>query len=613
MARMTDESATPGVAVPRRGGFGRLVGRAPAWVGIVVGLGMILLGVFIVTRPLTSLWVLAIYIGVSAIASGVMDLIAPRNVPRRANVVLAVLWIVGGGVILFWLGRNLDLLPELIAVLLVLGGLGAFIGLFRGRVSERVLAGASGVAQVVFGLLALLWPDVTLLVVAVAFGLRTIVLGWGLLWRASRRIRGRRPRTDGAQGSRRALVWAAVGRYALAAVLLGLAGGSWWVSTWLAEGAPVVDAFYDPPDGPPSAPGTLLREGPYTGRIPEGGQVRRILYSTTDTFGNRAVASALVISPADLPPGPRPVIIWNHGTTGVARGCAPSLADASATRWAIPAVDRALEAGWVVVATDYTGQGAPGTFPYLIGEGEARSAIDAMRAAEYVDGLWLSSRTVVWGHSQGGHAALWVSQVAPSYAPELKIEGTVAISPAADPLGLAQELARTQDSAFLSVLISWVLVPYADTYPDVAIADYVAPGGRSIVREMTQRCPTEPGVIVSVLAALGVSADRPLYDADLTGGALGERLAQNAAVGPWTSPVLVAWGSSDEVIPPVLYEKFVAERCAAGQALQVRVLRGMDHTGPMLPESPFLSSMIRWTQARFDGIPLGSGANDCRT
>ena len=30
MARMTDESATPGVAVPRRGGFGRLVGRGAA-------------------------------------------------------------------------------------------------------------------------------------------------------------------------------------------------------------------------------------------------------------------------------------------------------------------------------------------------------------------------------------------------------------------------------------------------------------------------------------------------------------------------------------------------------------------------------------------------------
>ena len=610
---MTDEPAIPlgGPAVPRGGGISRLVGRAPAWVGVVVGFALVLIGVFIVTRPLTSLWVLAIYVGLSAIASGVMDLIAPRDVPRRANVVLAILWIVGGAIILFWLGRNLDVLPELIAALLVLGGLGAFIGIFRGRVSQRVLAGASGIAQVVFGVLALLWPDVTLLVVAVAFGIRTVVLGGVLTWRASRRVRGRATRRAEGSATRRGLAWAAVGRYALAAVLLGLAGGSWGVSTWLADGAPVLDGFYDPPSGSPSAPGTLLREGNYAGRTPVGGEVRRILYSTTDVFGRHAVASGLVISPTDLPPGPRPVIIWNHGTTGVARGCAPSLADASATRWAIPAIDRALAEGWVVVATDYTGQGAPGTFPYLIGEGEARSALDAARAAEYVDGLWLSSNVVVWGHSQGGHAALWASQVAPEYAPELRVRGTVAISPAADPLALAEELSRSQDSAMLSVLISWVLVPYADTYPDVFVPDYVAPGGRSIVREMTQRCPTEPGVIVSVLAALGVSADRPLYDADLASGALGERLEQNAAMGPWPSPVLLAWGGQDEVIPARLYEKYVRERCAEGAALQVRTFPSLDHTGVMLPGSPFLSTLMRWTEARFDGEPTTPAANDC--
>lgn len=603
---------TTSAHVPRRGGFSRLVGHAPAWVGLAVGLPLIVLGIFIVTRPLTSLWVLAIYIGVSAIAAGVMDFIAPRDVPRRANIVLATLWIVAGGVILFWLGRNLDVLPELIAVLLVLGGLGASIGVFRGRVSERVLAGASTIAQVVFGLLALLWPDVTLLVVAVAFGIRTIVLGVVLTWRASRRIRGRSLRPGETTGDRRGIVWAAVGRYALAAVLLGLAGGSWYVSTWLADGAPVIDAFYEPPAGAAAnPPGTLLREGAYGGRTPVGGEVRRILYTTTDAFGNSALASGLVITPTDPPLGPRPVIIWNHGTTGVARGCAPSLADASATRWAIPAIDRALAAGWVVVATDYTGQGAAGTFPYLIGEGEARSALDAVRAAKYLDGLWLSSRVVTWGHSQGGHAALWTSQVAPSYAPELDVRGTIAISPAADPLALAEELARTQDSAILSVLISWVLVPYADTYPDVQISDYVAPGGRSIVREMTQRCPTEPGVVVSVLAALGVSADRPLYDTNLTIGPLGDRLEQNAATGPWTSPVLIAWGGRDEVIPTSLYERYVAERCGDGQPLQVRVYDRMDHTGPMLPRSPLLSTMMRWTQARFDGVPVGAGANDC--
>ena len=74
-----------------------------------------------------------------------------------------------------------------------------------------------------------------------------------------------------------------------------------------------------------------------------------------------------------------------------------------------------------------------------------------------------------------------------------------------------------------------MLVPYADLYPDVNVEDYVATSGRAIVREMTQRCLSEPGLFVSAITSLGVSADRPLYPANLTGGPLGRRLAQNAA------------------------------------------------------------------------------------
>ena len=251
------------------------------------------------------------------------------------------------------------------------------------------------------------------------------------------------------------------------------------------------------------------------------------------------------------------MISWNWGTTGVARGCAPSLMDTTATRWAVPAVEQALERGWVVVASDYSGRGADGRFPYLIGEGEARSSIDAIRAAQQLEGLRLSSDVVVWGHSQGGHAALWTEPVAADYAPQLRILGTAALSPLTDPLAMARELTERDASAELSIMASWVLVPYADLYPDVNVEDYVATSGRAIVREMTQRCLSEPGLFVSAITSLGVSADRPLYPANLIGGPLGRRLAQNAASGPWESPLLIGWSVQDEVIPPELPQRFV--------------------------------------------------------
>jgi hypothetical protein len=72
-----------------------------------------------------------------------------------------------------------------------------------------------------------------------------------------------------------------------------------------------------------------------------------------------------VVAGPGSPPGPRPVLAWAHGTTGVVPGCAPSLTDQAITR--VPELDRLLARGRVVVATDHPGPGTPGPHPYLVG------------------------------------------------------------------------------------------------------------------------------------------------------------------------------------------------------------------------------------------------------
>ena len=309
------------------------------------------------TRPLTSLWLLAILVGASAILSGILGL-SDAEAESRGRVadlwyrVICVLWIVGGVAVLVWLGRSIELLPAVLSLLLILGGLGSLAGVSRGRVSERVLAVASGGAQIVFGILALVWPDLTLLIAAVLFGVRTTIYGASLIWRAGRRLAGKpapRRRIRGARGDV-GCFWMPAGTRSRSTLVV-LAGSAWWVNSWLADGAPGRRRLLRCTRRRlPMKPGVLIRSDAYAGQAPAGGEVRRILYSTTDAVGVRAVASALVISPIDPPSGPRPVISWNWGTTGVARGCAPSLMDSTATRWAIPAVEQALARGWVVVA-----------------------------------------------------------------------------------------------------------------------------------------------------------------------------------------------------------------------------------------------------------------------
>jgi pimeloyl-ACP methyl ester carboxylesterase len=153
----------------------------------------------------------------------------------------------------------------------------------------------------------------------------------------------------------------------------------------------------------------------------------------------------------------------------------------------------------------------------------------------------------------------------------------------------------------LTVLTAWVLVPYSETYPDVRIVDYVSPGARAIVREMAQRCPTEPGVIVSVVAALGVAEDRPLYIGDLTTGALGRRLGQNDAKGAWPSPLLIAWGQRDEVIPPSQQVAFVKGLCKAGNSVEWIEYPTITHQEILQPPSPLLPKLVDWTAGLFAG------------
>jgi hypothetical protein len=74
--------------------------------------------------------------------------------------------------------------------------------------------------------------------------------------------------------------------------------------------------------------------------------------------------------------------------------------------------------------------GTPGLHPYLLGESEGRGVLDSVRAARAFAAASASAATILFGHSQGGHAALFANEIAPTYAPELDVVGAVAAAPA---------------------------------------------------------------------------------------------------------------------------------------------------------------------------------------
>lgn len=572
------------------------LGRLPWWASATLGVACAAFGGVLALRPFDSL--AALVIGVAAGAFG-LALASAANArlvePRWPAAALAAVWLSAGVVALAWPDLTTRGLAVVVGVGLVASGVADVVAGLSGSADERLAALLGGAASAVFGLLALSWPSVTVLVVAVVFAFRLVSFGLRLAWSAARtRTTGVPGRSDPA-GPRRG-----VRRYVhlvATAVALAAALALTAVSAYLHRGEPVLDAFYDAPDEAPDAPGVLVRVESFERTIPAGAEAWRILYTTTRDDGVAALASALVVVPAGRGVAPLPVIALAHGTTGVDRTCAPSALPDPFAAGAFSALDDVLARGWALVATDYTGLGTAGGHPYLVGEPAARSVLDSVRAAHQLAEVSLAPATVVWGHSQGGAAALWTGAAAPGYAPDVDLLGVAALAPASDLVALADVLRSVTGG---SIFAAFIVEGFAAFYDDVRVADYVRPVARTTYDAVVGRCLAEPSVLLSAIGSVAVG---DTVFTDLTAGPLLGRLADNVPRRPIAAPLLVAQGEADRLIVPSVQEGYVAERCAAGQPIDYRTYPGLDHLPLVAAGSPLIPELLAWTDARLAGVP----------
>jgi uncharacterized membrane protein HdeD (DUF308 family)/alpha-beta hydrolase superfamily lysophospholipase len=551
------------------------------------------LGAALIFRPFDSLSVLIVVVAVGAFLMGASSVSqARRSATGWPGVAAGLVWIAVGVAVLAWPDLTTRGLAVLVGVALIAGGVLDVAAGIRGSTDERLASIIGGASSVVFGVLALSWPSVTVLVIAVVFGFRLVMFGFRLAWSSYRDRAGVAPaEADRPRGKVRKFAHFS-GTVVALIVALALAG----VSARLNEGEPVVDAFYDSPSDIPNQPGVLLRSEEFTRTIPDDAEAWRILYTTTRADGVPALASALVVVPAERASGPLPVIALAHGTTGVDRTCAPSVLKDPFAAGAFFALDQVIERGWALVATDYVGLGTEGGHPYLVGEPEGRSVLDSIRAARQLTGVDLADETVVWGHSQGGGAALWSGGLAPTYAPDANVIGVAALAPASDLVGLANNLSNVTGG---SIFTSYLLQGYANAYDDVDVSDYVNPVARTSFDEVVGRCLAEPSVLLSAIGSVTLGDE--VFSSDLASGPLLERLNENVPTLPIETPLLLAQGDADSLVVPAVQADYVAARCDAGQPIDYRTYPGLDHVPLVEADSPLLPELFDWTQARFDG------------
>jgi len=343
-------------------------------------------------------------------------------------------------------------------------------------------------------------------------------------------------------------------------------------------------------------PGDILHIEPLPG-APAGATATRVLYVSTSLDGSTIAVSGLVIVPSvPAPPSGRPVLAWLHATTGVDRACAPSLGPAPFAQ--IQGLPAFLAAGYAVVATDYAGLGGPGTHPYLVGISEARAALDSVRAAGRLPGAQAGPRFAVWGHSQGGHAALFAAELARAYAPELRLVGVAAAAPVTD---VAALVGQPGQDPLWGALLSYTIWSWSHVLG--AAPDMIVPAVAQPTIERTAKNCLESAEELHRL----LSDAAPLRGEPVTPDARWRTLlAENAPTPqPGGPPVFLAQGDQDPVIPAPLTRDFARRLCREHTPVRYLAMPGVDHYTAAARSS---ATAADWIAARFAGV---SPPDDC--
>lgn len=372
---------------------------------------------------------------------------------------------------------------------------------------------------------------------------------------------------------------------------------------------PELTPFYDVADWRPGAPGALVRSEPIEG-APDGMQLYRIMYQSTDLQGNAIPVTGLFAAPAgDPPPGGWPLVGFGHGTTGVARACGmsqtPTTPNTPAYSNFVPHIGPMVEQGWAVVASDYSGMGAPGPSSYLVGPLEARGILDSMRAvlnpSPEIGSIPIAQDKLgIYGKSQGGEAALAAMELAPTYAPELDIAGGVSLAPGFTPAlqGVLNAVASNPTSTSQNMFVLLIAKSYAENYPEYTNLDEIlSDKGKEKMALLDQYCGSDLAERVSDVP-LSELINSPVASGLVT--ALGKAMP---GATPLESPVVVVQGLEDTTILPQFTHAQVMSRCALGDT--VFYVRYPDDDHPSINYQARLNqpSVIDWMEARWAGEP----------
>ncbi|MFC8079654.1 alpha/beta fold hydrolase [Streptomyces sp. NPDC057307] len=328
----------------------------------------------------------------------------------------------------------------------------------------------------------------------------------------------------------------------------------------------------------------------------------RIMYRTTDRVGKAIAVTGTVLNPTTSPHAQRPIVAFAPGTQGLADKCAPSRQLAEGTEYEAQPIKKLLDKGYAVVVTDYQGLGTPGIHTYMTREAQGRAVLDSVRAAQRLDAVDLpdAGPVALYGYSQGGGATASAAELAPTYAPELKIKGAVVGAPPADMNKVADSMDGSAYGAFFNYALSGLATAYG-----VDIDPYLTAHGKRVTNDLRDNlCTTQALAKYPFLNSRFLTTDgRPLterlkrapWDAIVADQQLGKR---KPAV-----PVLLSHSALDDVIPQQVGKNLAADWCRRGTTVK---FTGNYIPGHIAATEATSTEGLPWLADRFTNKPAPS-------
>ena len=373
----------------------------------------------------------------------------------------------------------------------------------------------------------------------------------------------------------------------------------------------------------------------------KGAQAWKIAYISSDVLGKKTISTGLLVAPVgSAPKEGRPIIAWSHGTTGAAQSCGPSqiinpavplneyflVGGNSWTDYGIPRVQEFINEGYVVVATDYQGQGGGGVHQYAVAVTQSHDLINSVRAASSVKEVGAGKKAVAYGWSQGGGSVLNAAG-SPEYivqtgtaADGIEFAGFVALAPydmaASLPKGdidqatadkVMGELQKSFSTDILSFAhFSMALYGTQAAYSNLKLSDLLTDEGVKVVQEVYGNKCVHAAADTFVFS-YGKDFTRLLKPTPTNTLAWVQAFVKSSVppVNP-VAPVVIYWGTKDTTEPPIQGKLYQIQMCQSGGNVERVQLPGeQSHFTTPGSSAPLYQA---WIKDRLAGKPA---TNNC--